>query len=224
MTTRIWLVRHGEPAGMRGRCYGKLDVGLSEAGRAQMQRTAECLRGEALEAIYTSPRARTTESALILGASHSCDCRSDDALCEIDFGEFEGMPYDEISVRYPELYRQWMESPTEVQFPGGESFATMRARVLRAFDAILERHVGSTVAIVTHGGVVRILLAWALEMPDPLLLSIGAGLRGDESVVGGDGRPDCAAHELHPRSIRFSMIAQTAGSQPFHSPTALLPR
>jgi alpha-ribazole phosphatase len=172
MTTRIWLIRHGEPGGVRGRCYGKLDVGLSATGRAQMERSAECLRSERLEAIYCSPRLRTIESARFVAAFHDCTPQADEGLCEIDFGDFEGMTYDEIAVKYPEIYRQWMESPTAVKFPNGESFAEMRARVLRAFEAIRERNEGRTVAIVTHGGVIRIVLAWALQMPDTCLFRL----------------------------------------------------
>ncbi len=54
-------------------------------------------------------------------------------LKEIDFGDFEGLTYDEIAGRYPDLYRQWMESPTEVQFPNGECFDDMRIRVFDGF-------------------------------------------------------------------------------------------
>jgi alpha-ribazole phosphatase/probable phosphoglycerate mutase len=87
-------------------------------------------------------------------------------LREIDFGDFEGLAYDEIAARYPDLYRQWMETPTEIQFPNGESFSAMRSRVLRSFDTIQREREGQTVAIVSHGGVNRILLARALQMPD----------------------------------------------------------
>ena len=172
MTSRIWLIRHGEPAGVRGRCYGKLDVGLSPAGRLQMERSAECLRTECIEAIYCSPRVRTTESAQLVAAFHDCAPQSDEGLCEIDFGDFEGMTYDEISTKYPDLYRQWMESPTEVKFPKGESFGEMRVRVLRAFEAIRKANEGRTAAVVTHGGVIRIILASALLLPDASLFRL----------------------------------------------------
>lgn len=171
--TRIWLIRHGEPAEQaRQRCYGSLDVGLSDAGRAQMARVAEHLRAEPLAAVYTSSRSRAVESARILAAAASCPLEIVPALCEIDFGDFEGLTYDEIAVRYPALYRQWMETPTEVHFPGGESFHQMRVRVLSAFDAILRRRDGQTIAVVSHGGVNRILLGWALEMPDHCLFRL----------------------------------------------------
>ena len=165
--TRFWLIRHGEPAEeARHRCYGSLDVGLSETGRAQIAQVAVYLKGEPVAAIYTSPRSRTLESARILGAVASCSIEVVEDLREIDFGDFEGLAYDEIAARYPDLYRRWMETPTEIQFPNGESFPAMRVRVLRAFDAIQREREGQTVAIVSNGVVNRALLAWALQMPD----------------------------------------------------------
>jgi alpha-ribazole phosphatase len=189
ITTRVWLVRHGEPADMLGRCYGKLDVGLSVLGRAQMERTAQCLKAEQFDAIYASPRVRTIESARIVAAFHECGCREDARLCEIDFGDFEGLTYDEIAERYPALYRQWMDAPTEVQFPNGESFAAIRGRVLASFSAICERHEGRPVAIVAHGGVIRILLAWALQMPDSCLFRLAQDYAAMNLLTLVDGVP-----------------------------------
>jgi len=93
-------------------------------------------------------------------------------LAEIDFGDFEGLLYDEIAARYPEAYRQWMEKPTEVRFPNGECFLEMRERVMSAFRSLLARHEGQTVALVSHGGVNRIIIAWALQMPDYCLFRL----------------------------------------------------
>jgi alpha-ribazole phosphatase len=82
-----------------------------------------------------------------------------------------------------------MESPTEVQFPHGESFAAMRVRVLRAFEAIRQRHEGRTAAIVTHGGVIRIVLAWALEMPDRCLFRLAQDYAALNLLAWMDGVP-----------------------------------
>ncbi|HEX5431526.1 MAG TPA: alpha-ribazole phosphatase, partial [Bryobacteraceae bacterium] len=171
--TRLWLIRHGEPAEeARHRCYGSLDVGLSETGRAQMAQVAEYLKTEPVAAIYTSPRSRALESARILAAVPSCPIEIVADLREIDFGDFEGLPYDEIAARYPDIYRQWMEKPTEVRFPNGEIFSEMRDRVLRAFETIQRERKGQTVAIVSHGGVNRILIAWTLQTPDNCLFRL----------------------------------------------------
>jgi alpha-ribazole phosphatase len=192
--TRFWLIRHGEPAEeAHHRCYGSLDVGLSETGRKQMAQVAEYLEGEPwgepVAAIYASPRSRTLESARILGAVASCSIEVVEDLREIDFGDFEGLAYDEIAARYPDLYRRWMETPTEIQFPNGESFPAMRVRVLRAFDAIQREREGQTVAIVSHGGVNRILLAWALQMPDNCIFRLAQDYAATNLLELVDGLP-----------------------------------
>ena len=165
VTVRLVLVRHGEPeAATRGRCYGKLDVPLSAGGREQVERAAERLRRSPLGAVYASPRRRARESAEIIAASCALDVRIEEGVCEINFGLFEGLTYDEIARRFPDEYRAWMERPTEIDFPGGESFARMRERVESSAAKLCAAHAGGAIAIVAHGGVNRIILAAALRM------------------------------------------------------------
>ena len=174
--TRLWLVRHGEPgAEIRGRCYGRLDAGLSPVGRRQIERVARELAATKFAAIYASPRKRTRESAEIIASAQGASIRVHEPFREIDFGDFEGMSYDDIARRFPAEYQQWMSNPTGVQFPNGESFAAMQERVLRATQDLLVAHAGETIAIITHGGVNRILLAHALGMPSVNLFRIGQG-------------------------------------------------
>jgi alpha-ribazole phosphatase len=171
--TRIWLIRHGEPSHeSRGRCYGRLDIGLSAEGRQQLQMVSEKLRAEPINAIYVSPRRRTIESGELLAQRCPRSITIEKRLCEIDFGEFEGKPYEEIERTHPEIYRQWMEHPTETHFPNGESFRQMQSRVLQAFRELCSRNPGETIAIVSHGGVNRIVLADALGIPAPNIFRI----------------------------------------------------
>jgi alpha-ribazole phosphatase len=174
MTTRFWLIRHGEPdAEVRHRCYGTLDPPLSHKGIIQITNAARFLASEPIKAVYTSPRRRTGESARIVASWHKCSVEEIADFREIDFGDFEGLTYDEIAIRYPAIYRQWMKAPTEVQFPNGECFSEMRDRVLRAFDRIRQDREGQTVAIIGHAGVIRVLIASALQMPDHCLFRLG---------------------------------------------------
>ena len=154
-----------------------------------MERVAKRLTTENLNAIYASPRRRATEGAGIIAAFHTCDYEEDAGLRELSFGDFEGMTYDEIATRYPELYRRWMEAPTEVQFPNGERFAEMRLRVLQAFGAITRRREGQTIAIVSHGGVIRTLIAWALQVPDPCLFRLAQDYAAMNLLTLDDGIP-----------------------------------
>jgi alpha-ribazole phosphatase/probable phosphoglycerate mutase len=197
--TRFWLIRHGEPAEeSRQRCYGSLDVGLSEAGRQQMASVAEFLQKEPVAAIYASPRRRAVESAQILAAVKGAPIEVVTDLSEINFGDFEGRPYDEIALRYPEAYRQWMERPTEVQFPNGENFAAMRTRVVRAFQKISSECEGQTVAVVSHGGVNRILIAQALQMPDNCIFRLAQDFAAMNLLVLFDDFPVLQLLNGHP--------------------------
>lgn len=167
VTIRIVLVRHGEPAETaRGRCYGRLDVGLSENGRRQIENAREFLRKFEFSAVYASPRIRARESALIIAEQSDLCCETINDFAEINFGDFEGLAYEEVERRFPESYRIWMETPTKVEFPNGESFAGMKRRVLRAITNLRAARAGETIAVVAHGGVNRIILAHFLRMRD----------------------------------------------------------
>jgi broad specificity phosphatase PhoE len=180
--TRLLLVRHGEPAEeAHGRCYGTLDVGLSERGREQARRLA----GLPVDAVYSSPRRRALETAACLGVEPTVDER----LRELDFGTLEGRTYDEIEASEPELFRRWMETPTEVRFPGGECYADLQARALAAAGTIRERHDGETVAIVSHGGVIRAILADALAMPPAAIFRLAQDYGAVSELEWVDGVP-----------------------------------
>jgi alpha-ribazole phosphatase len=171
--TILWLIRHPEPEpSARGRCYGSLDVALAGEGVQQAHAIAHAFANEPLAAIYASPRQRCTHAARILAAARTCTLETVDALRELDFGAFEGRSYDEIAALYPDLYRQWMERPTETHFPEGESFRQMSARVLGAARELLTRHRGDSIALITHGGPIRVILADALSMPPASIFRI----------------------------------------------------
>jgi alpha-ribazole phosphatase len=165
--TRILLVRHAEPEDdARGRCYGRLDIGLSDSGLTRARQLSDL----ACDVVYSSPRRRARETASVLG-----DPVLDERLQQLDFGELEGRLYDDIAREQPELYRRWMEEPTRVRFPGGEGFEDLRARTSSALADIRARHPRAQVAVVTHGGVVRAALAEALGLPTERIFALDVG-------------------------------------------------
>jgi alpha-ribazole phosphatase/probable phosphoglycerate mutase len=170
--TRLLLIRHAEPdEDARGRCYGRLDVGLSPRGLASAERLAANLGNAALDAVYASPRLRAVQTAAALGGTITID----DRLRELDFGRLEGRTYDEIAREQPELFRRWMETPTQVRFPDGESYADLRERVASAVEDVVDAGCEQTVALVSHGGVIRAALAVALGLPDERAFSLDVG-------------------------------------------------
>ena len=166
-TTNIYLIRHGEPeASSRGRCYGKLDYGLSPKGEAQIKRDLAYFEKVQLETIITSPRRRASESARIIAEARGLEALIEPDFAEINFGLLDGMLYEDAERLHPAVYQEWMAHPTRVQFPEGESFTTFKTRVLGAFTRIVAQHQGETLAIFSHGGINRTILASLLKMQD----------------------------------------------------------
>jgi broad specificity phosphatase PhoE len=173
MATRVFLCRHGEPEpGARERFCGRLDVGLSPWGAEQARALAAALDGEAVAAIYASPRRRSLETARTLAAPQGLPVVELEALSEIDFGELDGLRLEEAERRFPDVYRLWLDAPARVRFPGGESYADVAVRATEALAGIVRRHPQATVAAVSHGGPLRAMLAACLLVPDEAVFRI----------------------------------------------------
>ncbi|HLX20474.1 MAG TPA: histidine phosphatase family protein [Gaiellaceae bacterium] len=169
--SRLTLIRHCEPEeDARGRCYGSLDVELSPAGKRHADALAARLGTDHL--VWTSPRRRARQTAAPLTASPHVD----DDLRELDFGAFEGRTYDEIAESEPDLYRAWMQRPTRVRFPGGESWADLKERTLRCIGRVWDA--GDDALVVTHGGVIRAALSEWLAIPDEAVFRLALDYGG----------------------------------------------
>src|SRR5207244_2923864 len=103
-SVRLLLIRHAQPeAEAQRRCYGSLDVGLSARGERLARHLARVLDGIPLAAVYTSPRVRATLTAAPLAATNGLASTIVEAFSELDFGDFEGRRYEDISRDHPEL-------------------------------------------------------------------------------------------------------------------------
>ena len=180
--TRLLLIRHAEPdADARARCCGRTDVELCDAGHARARRLATALAGEPVTAIYTSPLRRARATAAPLAEALSLEPVVVDDLRELDFGELDGLPFDEIAVRYPQFV-PWTDAPAEVAFPAGESIAALRRRAVAAVDEIRRGHPGGTAVVVAHGVVLKAVLADALGQAPEALFRVALD-HGSVSVV-----------------------------------------
>jgi broad specificity phosphatase PhoE len=180
---RLLLVRHAEvEAGARGRAIGRTDVALSGEGRRLAEGLVERLRPERPAALHASPSRRAVETAAPLARALGLELTLEPALREVDFGLLDGLAYEAIERDFPETWRDWMERPAEVRFPGGESLADVAARTERALLAIAARHPGATVVVVSHGGPIRAALALAAGRPLAAAFELEVGHRSVQAV------------------------------------------
>jgi broad specificity phosphatase PhoE len=200
--TRLCLIRHGQtPDSVQGRCIGSTDTPLSAAGVACAERLGNAFRRLGVDAVYSSRLQRATATAAPLAASTGQEVRLAGGLDEIDFGALEGLTFDEVASRHPDLYQRWMTAPTQVRFPGGESYAELKLRAVASMTEILTRHRGSTVIAVSHGGPIRAILASILEMPDAAAFSIAVELGAVTLVEWNDDRPALLCLNLPAESV-----------------------
>jgi broad specificity phosphatase PhoE len=159
-TTRLLLVRHGATLlSAEDRFSGADGVDLSEEGRAQVARLARRLGGDRLDACYTSPLARTVETASLLAEPHALALVRRDGLREISHGHWEGLTRAEVEGRFPDEYQAWETDPFTFAPQGGESGLAVLARALPVLREIVVAHEGQRVLLVSHKATLRLMLA-----------------------------------------------------------------
>lgn len=165
-STRLFLVRHGEvEVAWRGRIYGSLDVPLSEHGRTEGIRVACALRGAAITSVVSSGLERTEHVARCLREQRGLARADDPDLRELDRGEWAGRTPQELEACWPGAWAAWFASPANGRPPGGESLNDLLKRVLPRLDHWTRMSPGHSVALVTHGWVLRVLVCHVLGAP-----------------------------------------------------------
>lgn len=165
--TRICLVRHGEtPWNAERRIQGQTDIELNAHGRRQAHAAGRWLRDEGASALYSSDLLRAWQTAQAVGADCGLAPRLAPELRERRYGIFEGLTYDEAKVAHPEAYARFERRDPGYAFPGdGESLEDLHARVSGRLREIAALHVGETVLVVTHGGVLDIVNRFVRKVP-----------------------------------------------------------
>ena len=155
--TRIILVRHGESLGnMNNLALGHENLDLSPRGYEQARATAEFLRGERIDAIYSSDLLRAHNTAAANAELRGLQVNDCEQLREIYLGDWEGRCIDDIVEKDPEgLNGGWKNNFGVFAVPGGESVPEARERFYNAVLEIVGKNIGKTILIAAHAGVIR---------------------------------------------------------------------
>ena len=182
--TTLILLRHGETEwNLTGRWQGQdANTLLTERGREQAQVVARRLRSYPIEAIYSSDLSRAFETAQIVGDMLGLEPLPEPGLRESDIGAWTGLTWEDITARFPEQVAA-MFAGEDVRRGGGETYAELHERLRAAVDAIIARHPGQTVLVVTHGAALRSLVAHVLGASLTQLHRIAIGGNTALSIV-----------------------------------------
>jgi len=175
--TRVLLIRHGETPWNRDRRWqGHADVALNGVGVEQASRLAahcKAVGGLSICAVYSSDLRRAHDTARALAVALGTELTLDPAWREIAVGRWTGLSREQIQERFGE---EWQRIVAGEDLPrgGGETFECFSQRIVTALESLRARHLEKTVAVVTHGGVIRAALLHALGLPWTRLREVAA--------------------------------------------------
>ena len=172
MTLRLDLLRHGETE-LGGGLRGSLDDALTEKGWAQMR---EAVNGQGpWDRLVSSPLQRCARFAEELSAQWELSVSLDKNLQELHFGAWEGQSAAALMETDAEGLGLFWADPYGFTPPQGEPVSDFSARVLAAVMRLHAAHAGERVLLISHGGVMRLLLAQARGLPREKLLNVEVG-------------------------------------------------
>ncbi len=152
------LVRHGETEWNASEIYrGRADVALNENGIRQAELLGEYLSKEKIDFVYSSPLIRAVKTAEAIAIRQSLEVNTISNLVDIDFGEWQGMSLKEVKEKYPDLYRDWEETPEQVKIPGGESLEEVRRRTMPFVEDAVIRCGDGRIILVLHRVIGKVL-------------------------------------------------------------------
>jgi probable phosphoglycerate mutase len=159
MLTRLCLIRHAEThLTVEERFAGATDVPLSDAGRWHARQLAHRLEEFPPAAVFSSPMARTVETAEILAAPHGLPVRPDARLREINHGRWEGLTRAEVEDRFPVEAGMWIADPYNFAPVGGETGRSVEERAVPAIMEIAAAHEGGLVFVISHKATLRLII------------------------------------------------------------------
>ena len=169
--TVFYLIRHGETDYLDRILVGRRpEVHLNANGKAQAKRLADRLARVSFDAIYSSPRERARETAIPLAARLGIEVGILENLNEIDFGEWTGRDFQDLA--HDSRWQQFNLVRSCARIPGGELIVDVQQRAVCELERLCVRHPHSNLVVVSHGDVLRGIIAYFAAVPIDLCLRI----------------------------------------------------
>jgi broad specificity phosphatase PhoE len=164
--TQLTLLRHAEvDARYHGIFGGQIDMELSPRGHEQAAALARYLQKREFDAIYASPMKRAQQTLQPLLATRKTRPVTMPGLREVHFGDWTGLSWAEVKAKFDISAYQWLDQLERTGIPNAETVSEFRDRVEPHLREILADHSGKKVAIVCHGGTIRMVLSILLGLP-----------------------------------------------------------
>jgi broad specificity phosphatase PhoE len=161
---RIVLIHPGSTDyDAQGRIQGTLDMPLNDIGRQEVLQLVEALRLQGMEVLYASESEPSQETATTLAAGLGIKVKTLGKMHNLDHGLWQGMLVDEVKLKQPKVYRQWLEQPECVRPPEGETVGEARERVQTSLRKLLKKHEGDVIGLVVPDPLARVVRSYLLN-------------------------------------------------------------
>ncbi|HWL65786.1 MAG TPA: MSMEG_4193 family putative phosphomutase [Actinomycetota bacterium] len=195
--TTLWLVRHAVTSHTGKKLSGWLEgIDLSEEGHQQAEAAAEVLAKIPLEAVYASPLERTVQTARAIARTHRLSVRVARDLGEVQYGKWTNRSMKVLA--RTKLWTKVQQWPSGARFPDGESLREVQARAIVAVEQLVEEHPRQHICCVSHGDVIRLLMAHYLGVHMDLFQRIAIAPGAISSVAIGERGPIVLAMNVVP--------------------------
>jgi len=156
---RLILIRHGKTCdNLKKKYSGIRDIGLTRAGRQEVKKIREKIKGLKVDRVFCSDLKRSWQTAEIIFSNRTCKIIKNSHLREINFGKWEGLTYIQIVRKYPSTFKRWLKDPFSVNIPFGEKLSHFVRKIKNELKKIVDQNTDKTVALITHSGVIRVIL------------------------------------------------------------------
>lgn len=164
--TRLYLLRHGEVETRYHKVFGgKIDMDLSPKGHEQVQALADYFHRHPPHVIYSSPMKRVQQTLTPLARQTGLKPVVMKGLREVDFGAWTGLSWDQVQERFQVSAFEWLDQLEKGAIEDAESTQAFRGRVEESLRHILNEAPHKEIAVVCHGGVIRMALSVLFDMP-----------------------------------------------------------
>ena len=161
--TSIYLIRHAEAEGnLFRRAQGHWNGKITARGKKQIDALAERFKDVRIDAVYSSDLDRAVETAGAILRGRDVPFKRTPLLREINMGVWEGESWGNITYRWPEQMYNFNNEPERWHVPGCESFDAVQSRMRDCMYELAAEHEGGTIAAVSHGMAIKILLMGVL--------------------------------------------------------------
>ena len=165
--TKLLIIRHGYSVTNKAKIFtGQNDVDLAPEGYGQAEAVCRYIaENYKVDAIYSSDLKRAVNTILPLAKKLGLEIHTEKGIRELDVGEWQGRPVEDVRLENLEKLKAYRYDPANHGCPGGENYTDMCKRALPVFERIAKENDGKTVAVATHGGVIRIMTCIFRSLP-----------------------------------------------------------